>query len=70
MDAEPAFTDRRGAALAGLGVAVGLLATGAFWWAVAGGSSRYWHPGILGVLLTPVALLATLWYVVRVARAR
>ena len=70
MDGEPAFTDARGGLLVGFWVALGTLVTGAVWWNLADGTPAFVHPGMLGVVLTPVAALALVVYAVRLARAR
>lgn len=70
MDGEPAFTDRRGDLLVGFWVALGTLVTGALWWTLAEGTPAFVHPGMLGVLVTPLAVLALVVYGLRLARAR
>lgn len=70
MDGEPAFTDARGSLLLGFWVALGTLATGAIWWNYAHGPSTFVHPGMLGVIVTPLAAVALAVYAVRLARTR
>lgn len=70
VDGEPAFTDARGGLLLGFWVALGTAITGALWWNLARGSATQLHPGILGVVLTPLAVLVAVLYAVRLARAR
>ena len=70
MDGEPAFTDRRGDLLVGFWVALGALATGVVWATLAGGTPQFVHPGMLGVVLSPLAALALIVYAVRLLRVR
>lgn len=70
MDGEPAFTGSRGNLLAGFWVALGAVATGAVWLFFAGGTPAFVHPGMLGVVVTPLAALAAVIYAARLLKAR
>lgn len=68
---EPAeFSDAHGLVVGLLGVSLGATVTGAVWWNFATGPRATWHPGVLGVVLTPLALGAAAWCAVRLVRLR
>ena len=69
MEEAAEFWDASGRDVGVLGVFLGAFVTGAFWWNFASGPAT-WHPGVLGVIVTPLSLLGILLTGLRLARRR